>query len=132
VRGPVVKVEGARELRRALRGVEGGLEDLKETHRKVVAVVVPVGRSKGPRRTGRLLGSVRGSGTKTGAVVRAGGARVPYGNPIHWGWPARHIRAQPWLAEAGKATEPTWTRIYTHDVQKLIDTQITTKARTHD
>jgi hypothetical protein len=64
------------------------------------------------------------------AVVRAGGARLPYGGPIHWGWPARHLAAQPFLTDAGKQTEPEWVGIYTHDVQQLIDAQITAKAKT--
>lgn len=128
---PVVTVVGARELRKALKSVEGGLADLKATHDKIAQIVVPVGRREAPRRTGRLAGSVRGSGTKTQAVVRAGGARLPYGGPIHWGWPKRHIKAQPFLTHAGRETEPTWTGIYTHDVQQLIDRSIVANARTH-
>lgn len=128
---PVVKVEGARELRKALKSVEGGLDDLKATHDKIAQVVVPVGRRGAPRRTGRLAGSIRGSGTKTQAVVRAGGARLPYGGPIHWGWPKRNIKAQPFLTDAGKETEPTWTGIYVEDTQKLIDRSIAANARTH-
>lgn len=128
---PVVTVVGARELRRALKAVEGGLDDLKATHEEIAQVVVPAGRRGAPRRTGRLAGSVRGSGTKTQAVVRAGGARLPYGGPIHWGWPKRHIKAQPFLTDAGRETEPTWTRIYTTNTQKLIDRAVTANARTH-
>jgi hypothetical protein len=128
--GPVVEVEGARELRKALKGIEGGLDDLKDTHNKIAQVVVPAGRSGAPHRTGRLAGSVRGSGTKTAAVVRAGGARVVYGGPIHWGWPARHIKGQPFLTDAGQQTEPQWVAIYEHDVQRLIDAEISSKAKT--
>lgn len=128
---PVVQVQGARELRKALKAVEGGLADLKATHDKIAQIVVPVGKSGAPRRTGRLAGSIRGSGTKTAATVRAGGARLPYGGPIHWGWPKRHIKAQPFLTDAGKETEPVWTGIYTHDVQALIDRSIAANARTH-
>ena len=128
---PVVTVVGARELRKALKAVEGGLDDLKATHDKIAQIVAPAGRRGAPRRTGRLAGSVRGSGTKTQAVVRAGGARLPYGGPIHWGWPARNIGAQPFLTDAGRETEPTWTGIYHDDTQKLIDRAITANARTH-
>jgi hypothetical protein len=126
---PVVQVQGARELRKALKQVEGGLEDLKATHERIAQVVTPVGRREAPRRSGRMAGSVRGSGTKTQAVVRAGGARLPYGGPIHWGWPKRHIKAQPFLTDAGKQTEPTWTRIYQQDTQRLIDRAAAAQAR---
>ena len=76
---PVVTVEGARELRKALKAVEGGLDDLKDTHKKIAAVVVPVGRSGAapPDRPARRVGArVR---HEDEAVVRAGGAQVPYG-----------------------------------------------------
>lgn len=129
---PVVQVEGARELRKALKAVEGGLDDLKDTHTRIAAVVVPPARSGAPRRTGRLAGSIRGSGTKTTATIRAGGARLPYGGPIHWGWPARHIKGQPFLTDAGKATEPTWTGIYLHDTQALVDRSVAANAKTHE
>jgi hypothetical protein len=129
---PIVRVEGARELRKALKSVEGGLADLKATHNKIAQVVVPAGKSGVPRRTGRLADSIRGTGTKTASIVRAGGARVPYANPIHWGWPARNIKGQPFLSDAGKETEPVWTEIYAHDTQALIDRAITANAMTHE
>lgn len=129
-RGTVVEVEGGRELRAALKGVAGGLADLKATHAKISATVTPVAKRGVPHRSGKLAGSIRGTGTASAAIVRAGGAAVPYGGPIHWGWPARNIGAQPFLTDAGKATEPVWVAIYESDVQRLIDAQVTTKAKT--
>jgi hypothetical protein len=107
-RGPVLEVEGGRELRRALKGVEGGLADLKATHAKISATVTPVAQRTAPVLTGRLAGSVRGSGTAAAAVVRVGGSAIVYGGPIHWGWPAHNIAAQPFLVDAGTATQPVW------------------------
>jgi len=128
-RGPVVEVQGGRELRAALKGIAGGLANLKATHAKIAAMVAPVGQRNAPRLTGALAGSVRGTGTASAAIVRAGGSKLPYGGPIHYGWPARNIAPQPFLVDAGHTTEPTWTAIYEHDVQQLIDTQVTTKAQ---
>lgn len=127
-RGPVMEVEGGRELRAALKGVDGGLKNLKATHAKISATVTPVAQRGTPRLTGRLASSIRGTGTASAAIVRAGGAAIPYGGPIHWGWPAHNIAAQPFLTDAGQETQPVWVAIYEDDVQRLIDTQVTTKA----
>jgi hypothetical protein len=129
-RGPVVEVEGGRELRRALKGVEDGLADLKATHAKISAMVTPVAQRDAPRLTGALSASIRGTGTAAAAIVRVGGRAVVYGGPIHWGWPGHNIAAQPFLVEAGTETQPVWVGIYESDVQRLIDTQVTTKAKT--
>jgi hypothetical protein len=44
-----------------------------------------------PRRTGKLAASLRASAGKSGASIRAGGARAPYAGPINYGWRARRI-----------------------------------------
>jgi phage gpG-like protein len=53
-----------------------------------------------PVLTGRLRDSIRAGRGKTKAVVRAGGAQVPYAPIIHYGYPARNIQARPYLLEA--------------------------------
>lgn len=127
---PILEVEGGRELRRALKGIEDGIANLKATHARIAAMVTPRAKTDAPILTGALAGSIRGSGTASAAIVRAGGARLPYGGPIHWGWPARNITGQPFLSDAGKETEPVWTAMYEHDVQSLMDGEITSKAKT--
>jgi hypothetical protein len=64
---------------------------------------------------------VRGSGTQAAAIVRAGRAAVPYAGPIHWGWPSRHIKAQPWLYDAAVASQEQWTGVYLAALEKIID-----------
>ena len=53
--------------------------------------------------------------------MSAGGASLPYAGPIHWGWPARRIEAQPFIADAAQATEPIWIPAYEADVQAAVD-----------
>jgi hypothetical protein len=55
------------------------------------------------------------------ARVVAGRASVPYAPPIHWGWPARNIAAQPFVSQAAQATESQWLPVYLHDVQQALD-----------
>jgi hypothetical protein len=118
---PGIRVEGARQLRSSMRRAGLDLDELKATHDRVAQLVAGRGRSSAPVRTGKLAGTVRASGTKTAAVIRAGYARVPYANPIHWGWPRRGIPANPWLSEAAQASEPAWIGIYTAEVDRILD-----------
>lgn len=117
-----VTVEGATRLRRTMRRAGVDLKQLKETHRKVATFVQSSSRSSAPFRTGRLVKSGRTGATQTAAVVRYGyAARTPYAPPIHWGWPKRGIRAQPWVTTTAQRTEPTWVGMYMKTVDQLLD-----------
>lgn len=118
---PALQVRGARELRAALRRAGQDMADLKDTHRQVAGIVVGRGRTTAPRRTGRLGANVRAGATQTAAIARAGGARVPYAQPIHWGWHRRGIKPQPWLSHAAQATEPEWFGIYAAAIDRILD-----------
>lgn len=118
---PIIRVDGARQIRRAMRQAGLDLADMSDANRQVANVAGAAARSTTPRRSGNLASSVRVSGTKTQAIVRAGGASVPYAQAIHWGWPKRHIRAQPWISTAAQATEPAWFALYVAAVNRIID-----------
>lgn len=118
--GSRIKVEGGARLRRTLRQAGADLGDLAAAHSATARMVAAAGRARAPKVTGRLAGTVRPSGTKTKAVVRAGFARVPYAGPIHWGWPARNITAQPFLSDAATSTEPAWQQIYLDALDRTI------------
>lgn len=62
-------------------------------------LVVREAESLVPVRTGALKRSMRSAKLARGVVVRAGGARVPYANPIHWGWFKRHIMPNPFFVK---------------------------------
>lgn len=99
-RGVQVSIAGERELRRALRGVEGGIEDLKATHLEAAEIVRDAAEPLVPRQSGDLVGTVRAAGQARSAVVRAGKKAVPYAGVIHFGWPARDIEPQLYLYDA--------------------------------
>lgn len=107
---------------------------LKEINRKAASRVAtaatsttPVGgpyKAAGrgrPRSGGRLKASIRPGATTKAGVVKAGSSRVPYAGPIHWGWPRRNIKAQPFLTTAAKATEPVWMAEYKRHMEEAID-----------
>lgn len=114
-----LKVEGAARLRRDLARAGVDLNDLKAVHRQVAALVAAA--ADPPRRSGRLAASVRPGATRRAAIVRAGGARVPYAGPIHWGWPKRGIKARPFIAAAAQDTEAQWYGLFLAAVEDIIE-----------
>lgn len=119
---PALRVDGARELRASLKRAGISVQDLKDAHKEVAELVKREAQGPtAPRRSGVLAGSIRAAGTQSAAIVRAGSARVPYAGPIHFGWPARNIKAQPWISEAAESTEPQWAREYMDALETIIN-----------
>lgn len=117
---PEIKVEGARELKAALRKIEGGIADLKEAHADAAHIVEVRAVELVPYVSGNLAGSIRSSGTQAGGVVRSGAARVPYAGVIHFGWAARNIRPQPFLYDALDDRTDEVIETYEKQINKLI------------
>jgi plasmid stabilization system protein ParE len=115
-----IRVVGGRRLRSTLRSAEGDLEDLKAANAAAAAIVAAYATATAPRRTGRLAGTIRGNRAAGRARVSAGYASVPYAGPIHWGWPARNIPAQPWISRAAQTTEPRWLPAYQRDIERVL------------
>lgn len=101
-----IEVDGGRETRRKFKQAGEGMADLKNTHKWIADSVAGTAKTLVPVKSGALQRSIRGSGTQASAIVRSGNNRksgasaVPYGGPIHFGWPERGIRPQPFLYEA--------------------------------
>ncbi len=114
-----IEVRGARRLRATMKRAGIDLDELKTAHRDAADVVVKATRA--PNVTGRLQSTVRPGATKTMAIVRAGYASVPYAGPIHWGWPRRGIRAQPFLSDAATSSESTWIQAYENEIEDIVN-----------
>jgi len=122
---PIVKVEGGRQLRATLKLADEELADLKSIHLQVGNIVAGKARQLAPRVTGTMAGTIRASGTKTAAVVRAGFKRTPYAGPNNWGWPAGSpihgaFSGDHWITQAAKQTEPQWLSLYVAGVNKAL------------
>lgn len=116
-----MEVVGARQLRATMRRAELDMADMKATHAKVAGIVATRATQLAPKRTGRLAATIRPAGTQTQAIIRAGYARVPYAQPIHWGWPRRNIRGNPWMSTAATTTELAWFAAYSADIDRILD-----------
>ncbi len=115
------EVQGGRELRRTLKEAGIDLSNLRNVHRQAAEVAALASRGQAPQRTGKLAASIRAGATQRAGIVRAGFARVPYANPIHWGWPAHHITGNPFLTRAAQDTETRWVRLYLDYVENALD-----------
>jgi hypothetical protein len=102
VASPTIQVKGAKELRRAIRQAETTelAAELKAANREAAEVVAYEAQTIVPVKSGRLLETIRASGTLTAGVVRAGRASLPYAGPIHFGWPGHNIEPNPYLYDA--------------------------------
>ncbi len=128
---PVVRVDGARELRVALKQLGDDLEDFKDIHAQVGGLVIAAARARIRSRSGRLAASGRPGAAKTNATIRFGGARVPYAGAVHWGTGARrglrgphNIDPNQFAVDAAHDTEPAWTDLYYRALEDKVDTAI--------
>lgn len=116
------RIEGLREVQKALRDLSDDLRDeMKPTHLKAAEIVVEGAKRYVPVRTGRLAASMRAAATRTGGRVRVGSAAVPYAGPIHFGWPARRIQPQPFIYDALDPRRSEVANIYAERIMDLID-----------
>lgn len=89
--GIKIEVRGLTETLRRLSKAGADAEDMRELMHSTGEIVAGAARRHIPYRSGALASSVRAGRGKTKAVIRAGGARVPYAGVQHYGWPARNI-----------------------------------------
>lgn len=117
---PAVQVEGARELRRALKHMDGALDDLTDTNRSAAETVEAEAERTAPRRSGALAGDHRVSAGRTRSAVLVGRRSVPYAGVIHFGWPEHNIEPQPWLYEAADRRAAEVATRYRERVAELV------------
>ncbi len=119
--GRQVSVDGARELRKALKTVgDEAKAGLKDVNLEVAEIVARAAVTKVPARSGALRETVRAAGAQTRASVKAGFKKVPYAGVIHFGWPARGILPRPFLYDALDARRDEVMDAYTDGMADLI------------
>lgn len=116
------KVDGLKELQKEIRKTEDVelKKRLRLANKEAAQVVADQAKVEVPRRSGRLARSIGTQATQTSAFVKAGtAARVPYAGPIHFGWPKRNIRPQPFLYEAMDKRIGEVRKAYEKNLEKL-------------
>ena len=119
--GGQLQIEGLGAVQKAMRNfADDSRNDMKETHRKAGQIVVDGAARLVPVRTGALLASLRSAPTQRQGKVRVGSAAVPYAGPIHFGWPDRNIRPNPFIYAVLDQRRDEVMRLYEERINQLI------------
>ena len=114
-----LQIRGLTRFRSTLKKAGADMADLKAANVKAADTVVTRARAIGPQRSGRLVGSVMPAKTVGRARVRS---NLVYAPVIHWGWPKRNIKPQPFVLDAAIETRPEWMAAYEADLQRISNT----------
>jgi hypothetical protein len=130
-----VQIEGLASLQKQLKLLETDKADLLEANLHAAETLIRAAQPLMPVLTGNLKATLRPSKTARFAQASAGNARVPYANPIHWGWSVvganhrgtlapgtpRNIEPTPFFAKALGYTYEAIIKNYQDDLQRLIN-----------
>jgi HK97 gp10 family phage protein len=121
-----IKVQGLRQAIRALQDIGVPAAEIKAAGTQSGELVANEARSLVPVKTGRLRDSIRVSKALSKISVSAGNnTRIPYANPIHWGWYRRHIKPQPFFVKALGITRDQVYQNYYSSLDRLIASKST-------
>lgn len=111
-----VKVEGVRELQKALRDLSSDAADLKPAHLAVSSMLVPGIGIRSPRRSGDLAAGWLPGATKGRARITS---KVAYAGVIEYGHPKRGIAAARMVRDTVDASGPEILATYEDELEKL-------------
>ena len=113
-------IGGLKEVNKALRSMSKATrDDMKETHKRAAAIVIEGAKRYVPVVSGKLAASIRDGSTQRMGRVRIGSASVPYAGPIHFGWPARAIKPQPFIYDALDGRRREVANLYAERIDSL-------------
>jgi len=115
-----IKVEGLTELRVGLKQLDDKMpKELNKVAKASAEVVRDEAKQIVPRRSGKLAGSIKTSGTAKGGFVKSGG--LEYHRVIHFGWARHNIRPQPFLYDARDSREAEVIEKFEREVAALVN-----------
>jgi HK97 gp10 family phage protein len=121
-----IKVKGLKSSIKALQAIGVDAAEIKAAGNEAGEIVAREARNLVPVRSGNLRNSIRVSKALNKVSISAGNnGKVPYANPIHWGWFKRNIKPQPFFTKALGITRDEVYQNYYRNVNKLIETNST-------
>jgi HK97 gp10 family phage protein len=121
-----IKVKGLKSSIKALQAIGVDAAEIKAAGSEAGEIVAREARNLVPVRSGNLRNSIRVSKALNRVSISAGNnGKVPYANPIHWGWFKRNIKPQPFFTKALGITRDEVYQNYYRNVNKLIETNST-------
>lgn len=128
-----IKVAGFKDAIKALQAIGVPDNEIKQAGSEAGEIVAREARGLVPVRTGKLRDSIRVSKALRKVSISAGtNSRVPYANPIHWGWFKRNIKPQPFFVKALGITRDEVYQQYYKNVEKLLLSKSTKGIPTDD
>ena len=122
-----IKVVGLNQAVRALRAIGVPSSEIGAASQEAGELVANRARSLVPVRTGALRATIKAKKIARKVVVSAGNnTRVPYANPIHFGWnydkknlQPKNIRPRPFFSNALRDTRSQVYKIFFDNMEKL-------------
>jgi HK97 gp10 family phage protein len=123
-----IKVVGLNEAIRNLRAMGVPSAEIGLASQEAGEVVANRARSLVPVRTGALRATIKSKKIARKVVVSAGNnTKVPYANPIHFGWnydkvnaQPKNIRPRPFFSNALTSTRKQVYEIFFDNIEKLL------------
>jgi hypothetical protein len=123
-----IKVVGLNEAIRNLRAIGVPSAEIGQASQEAGNIVANVARSLVPVRSGALRSTIAAKKIARKVVVSAGNNnRVPYANPIHFGWnydkvnlQAKNIRPRPFFSNALKRVRPEVYQVFFKNIDRLL------------
>jgi HK97 gp10 family phage protein len=116
-----IKVKGFKAGIKALQAIGVPDSEIKAAGSQAGEIVAREARSLVPVRTGALRNTIKVTKALRSVSVRAGNnGKVPYANPIHWGWFKRNIKPQPFFTKALGITRDEVYQNYYRTLDTLI------------
>lgn len=123
-----IQIEGLAGLFRALKEIGAPIEAIEEANKAAAVPVMRTAQNIAPVRSGALRNTIRIGPAKTNVKIRAGLKKVPYANPIHWGWfydksnfITKNIKPNPFMSRALGYNRDEILMNYVKSMKKLID-----------
>jgi hypothetical protein len=124
-----IKVQGLNDALRALKAIGTPTAEVQAAAQQAGEIVASMSRTLVPVKSGRLRATIRSAKQARKVVVSAGNnSKVPYANPIHWGWyydknnfVKKNIMPQPFFAKALGLTRQQVYETYFTNINKLLN-----------
>jgi HK97 gp10 family phage protein len=121
-------VDGHAQMLKALKAIGAPVEAIIAANEAVGMPVLRTAKNIAPVRSGALRATIKLSKATTNVKIRAGMAKVPYANPIHWGWfydrnnfITKNIKPNPFMSRALGYNRDEILAKYVSEMKKLID-----------
>jgi hypothetical protein len=103
-----------------MRSAEVDVDELKDVTIAAGGLAAAAIRPLVPVRTGRLAASLRPNKAARRSTISVGRASLPYGPPVHWGWPGHNIEPNEFGPRGLEQAEPAILALYMAGIEKIV------------